>query len=118
MITESGVLDLSFRNLTTIPVDVFFHRDKIVHLNLDNNSLKSVPKQIGEFTKLESLTLFNNRLQTIPKELSRVPNLQSLDVSHNRLESLPIEVLKMKSLKCIKADKDISVPSHLQSTEW
>jgi Leucine-rich repeat (LRR) protein len=43
-------------------------------LELNNNQLQEIPKEIGSLINLEELHLYNNQLQDISKELCNLAN--------------------------------------------
>ncbi|EKR63190.1 leucine rich repeat protein [Leptospira weilii str. 2006001853] len=47
-------------------------------LNLENNELRILPKEIGQLRNLKTLHLLNNRLRTLPKEIRQLQNLRTL----------------------------------------
>jgi len=58
-------------------------------LNLDGNSLTSLPDWIDEFEQLRRLWVRHNELATLPRSLGTLLNLEFLDVRDNNLTSLP-----------------------------
>lgn len=57
-------------------------------LNLSNNRIKSVLKEIVKLSNLYSLNLQNNYLETLPKGIDKLP-LKSLKLKNNSFKSLP-----------------------------
>ena len=61
-------------------------------LNLDLNSIPSLPDEIGNLRHLEILTLGYNKLSSLPDTLVYMNDLQSIHLSGNKFETFP-EVL-------------------------
>lgn len=57
-------------------------------LNLSNNKIKSLPKQISTLRKLKILKLQNNALETLPVDIDKLP-LKRLELKNNPFETLP-----------------------------
>eukprot|EP01083_Nonionella_stella_P058636 153548_1 len=55
-------LDLSKNNLASVPVALFNHLKALVELNLDHNSIVSLPGEIENLKKLKSLSLEQNKI--------------------------------------------------------
>ncbi len=71
---------------------------KLQSLNLSNNQLTSVPKELGNLSKLKTLILSVNNLPSIPKELGNLSKLTHLELHHNRLTSIPKELGNLSKL--------------------
>jgi len=101
------VLPSSFRNLTNLQ-ELFLNDDKYFNLeknipilstlpilkslHIENDGLKSLPKNIYKISHLESLYLNNNQFKHLPNELLRFKSLQYVDFHDNRLK-LPTQNL-------------------------
>lgn len=118
-IPSSVKLDLSNRQLTEVPGDVF-KQTSLQELNLsgnrlsgalqaeirqlkdlrvlkaDNNLMTGVPAEIGQLEKLEYLDLANNRLTGLPYELGNLKNLKELNISGNNYSELDLNIIKEK----------------------
>eukprot|EP01117_Protostelium_nocturnum_P011315 TRINITY_DN4102_c0_g1_i5.p1 TRINITY_DN4102_c0_g1~~TRINITY_DN4102_c0_g1_i5.p1 ORF type:complete len:1169 (-),score=280.29 TRINITY_DN4102_c0_g1_i5:33-3539(-) len=57
-------------------------------LNLSNNLITGIPKEIGVLDKLLTLDLNGNQLSALPPEFAGCTSLQSLDLSRNKIVSL------------------------------
>ncbi|MFN0214819.1 MAG: hypothetical protein ACKVT2_11235 [Saprospiraceae bacterium] len=100
---EMTALDLSGKQLTLIPPEVFQHLQLEVLL-LNNNNLDSLPAQIGELKNLTDLNLNSNHLSTLPAQIGALKNLTFLSLSWNNFTNLPAQMEKLKNL----ADLDLS----------
>jgi len=99
------VLPSTFSNLTNLQ-ELFLNDDRhfkfrknipvlstlpnLKFLHIENDGLKSLPKDIYRLSHLESLYLNNNQFKQIPVELKEMKNLHYLDLHDNKF-SLPIE---------------------------
>lgn len=73
--------------------------EKIPNLNLDNNQLTSLPKEIGNLSRLRNLDLRGNQLTSLPKEMGNLTELECLYLNGNQLTSLPKEIGNFLHLK-------------------
>lgn len=84
-------VDISFCNLTQIHEDFFSYSRKVTHINLEGNSITSVP--VGLFRsnpELQEINLNNNRVSSLPKNLfPNQKNLEKLYLFQNNLSYLP-----------------------------
>ena len=81
-------------------------------LNLSNNQISSLPKELGILQHLQELYLSQNRLEKTVKWawLDQVPiksNLKLLDISNNLLTELPEQIGKLYALVNLKANKNV-----------
>ncbi|ESA44140.1 hypothetical protein GE21DRAFT_1471 [Neurospora crassa] len=82
-------VDLSGRNLITIPVPLYRKAAEIVSLNLSRNLSLDVPRDfIQACTALRDIKYNNNEAQALPKSFATASKLTYLDVSNNRLQDL------------------------------
>ena len=65
-------------------------------LDLSFKNLHSIPKYIFELSSLENLNLSHNQLQELPEEITKLKSLKVLDISWNHithnLDFLPTEI--------------------------
>ncbi len=94
---DATSLDLSKRNLTSVPAEVT-QLTSLTSLNLSFNELTSLPVEITRLTNLTSLNLNNNRLPSLPAEVTRLTSLTDLSLSRNQLTSLPAEIKRLTKL--------------------
>ncbi|PHH70422.1 hypothetical protein CDD80_6019 [Ophiocordyceps camponoti-rufipedis] len=82
-------VDLSGRNLVTIPISLYSKAADITSLNLSRNLSLDVPRDFIQSCKhLRDIKFTNNEVRKLPVSLSRASRLTFLDVSNNRLEQL------------------------------
>ena len=71
-------------------------------LNLSNNELTEIPKELGNLANLQALNLEGNRLTTVPKELGYLSNLKKLSLYDNvDLREIPRELTENETLEII-----------------
>ncbi|MGA9046697.1 leucine-rich repeat-containing protein kinase family protein [Sulfuricurvum sp.] len=63
--------------------------DSISWLILTDNRLKSLPRSIGNLSKLQKCALAGNRLEKLPEEMAACRNLELLRLSANNLKAIP-----------------------------
>lgn len=82
-------VDLSARNLVTIPISLYLKAADIISLNLSRNLSLDVPRDFIQSCKqLRDIKFNNNEARKLPLSLSRAAKLTYLDVSNNRVEQL------------------------------
>lgn len=108
---DFDALPSTFRNLTNLQ-ELFLNDDKnfnfkksipilsalpnLRSLHVENDGLKSLPKQIYKISHLESLYLNNNQFRQFPVELKGLKNLQYLDFQNNMLRA-PAQEMPIKN---------------------
>ncbi|NWT79412.1 TLR7 protein, partial [Lanius ludovicianus] len=96
-LTSLEELDISFNSLNFLPHDVFKEMPPSLKiLNLTNNQLKSfIWGSLPSLRNLVTLDLSNNLLSTVPKELSNcTSSLQELMLRNNRIQRLSKHFLR------------------------
>ncbi|KAK5712018.1 hypothetical protein LTR15_012086 [Elasticomyces elasticus] len=82
-------IDLSGRNLVTIPITLYQRATEIITLNLSKNLTLDIPKDfIQSCTSLREIKFTGNEAWRLPQSLTMAAKLTMLDVSNNRLEQL------------------------------
>lgn len=82
-------VDLSGRNLVTIPISLYSKAADIISLNLSRNLSLDVPRDFIQSCKqLRDIKFNNNEARRLPLSLGRAGRLTYLDVSNNRLDQL------------------------------
>jgi adenylate cyclase len=82
-------VDLSGRNLVTIPISLYSKANEIISLNLSRNLSLDVPRDfIQSCQNLRDIKYNNNEARKLPPSLGRASKLTYLDVSNNRLDQL------------------------------
>ncbi|KAL2065153.1 hypothetical protein VTL71DRAFT_4294 [Oculimacula yallundae] len=97
-------VDLSGRNLITIPISLYSKASEIISLNLSRNLSLDLPKDfIQSCQNLRDIKFINNEAWKLPPSLSRANRLTILDVSNNRLEQLEhAELSRLQGLISLK----------------
>lgn len=89
------ILDLSFQNLTEVPIVTSI--SEIETLILDHNEIEKLPRWIGNLKNLKILSIRNNHLQEFSSAISNCENLEQLYLSGNKdLFDLPSMTLCKK----------------------
>ncbi|XP_066517435.1 leucine-rich repeat-containing protein 58a [Hoplias malabaricus] len=94
-------LDLSNNSIKTVPEDIT-QLNKLKTLVAKNNHLDeaSFPKRFGSM-QIESLNFSGNRFREIPGQFMKLSKLQSLSLGGNRLKSLPAEIENLEKLEML-----------------
>ena len=88
---------LGCNNIIYIPKEI----DNLTQLNrldLYNNKLTCIHKEIGNLTQLTELYLGSNLLTSIPNEIGKLTQLNRLDLYNNKLTSIPKEIGNLTQL--------------------
>lgn len=96
---ETGAtdLDLSYRDLTELPPELF-QLTNLTSLELSCNQLYSLPPELFQLKQLSLLTIDRNNITEIPPELFQLKNLTSLEISGNPFSTLPPQLFQLKNL--------------------
>lgn len=94
------ILDLSYKSLTSIPIEA--DNSEIEVLILDNNNLEKIPVWIINLKNLKVLSVRNNNLKST-KSISLCANLEQLYLSGNK------ELTELSNLSSCKKLKLIDV---------
>jgi len=77
--------------------------ENLIELSLSNNSLETLPAEIGLLNNLTRLDLSINNLKTLPTEIESLQNLTRLDIWDNNFEILPKEIAQLEKLETLYA---------------
>ncbi len=109
-------IDLTGRNLITIPIALYQKATEIITLNLSRNLKLDIPKDfIQACTQLREIKYTSNEAWKLPPSLSLATKLTVLDISNNRLEQLEhAEIERLSSLVSIKLSNNLltSIPQY------
>lgn len=91
-------INLSGKNLTKIPDDVFAHRN-LRKLKLTGNQIKQVGNEIIKLKKLRVLDLSDNKLTQLHASIFKLPCLDTLVISNNAIKTIPRQIADSGKLK-------------------
>jgi len=81
--TKGLELNLSYKNLNEIPIEVF-DLEHLEVLKLIGNNIELIPKEIGKLKRLTHLYLHENNIKELPVEtLREMPFLEHIDIGEN-----------------------------------
>ena len=101
---ETEALDLHKVPLKSLPNNIGdFTRLKVLILPnaFQIPGLKSLPKSIGKLTQLKYLNLVGNSLTDLPKSFGQLQDLQRLALQHNAFTEVPPALGELKSLSLV-----------------
>lgn len=101
MVANSKKVDLSNQNLSELSINTINSNTSAVILDLSGNSLRTLPSEIGKFSKLEELYHQNNNLDSLPAEVGKFTNLRILDLSNNKITGIHGEIGHLRKLQIL-----------------
>uniref|UniRef100_A0A1I8JLZ2 PPM-type phosphatase domain-containing protein n=1 Tax=Macrostomum lignano TaxID=282301 RepID=A0A1I8JLZ2_9PLAT len=94
-------LNLSANQFSDLPL-VLASFSRLQYLNLFNNRLcRLEPAVLGCLTSLRTLNLNSNSLASLPAEICRLQRLTTLAANRNQLTSLPVELCALEHLQVL-----------------
>ncbi|OJJ19192.1 hypothetical protein BKI52_20485 [marine bacterium AO1-C] len=88
-----------------LPIHITFLRGLKI-LDLEDQLLNNLPKELERLTELEELYLEKNFLKDLPLEFANLQKLHTIDLSSNKLESMPEVITKMKPLERLNLSRN------------
>jgi hypothetical protein len=109
---RSAVLDLSFSDLSQVPVEIG-ELEQLEDLALQGNRLSALPPSIAALTRLRGLYLWDNQLTELPAGIGNLARLEYLDLSDNRLTTLPADIVRLTRLQCLdlRGNHSVTLPA-------
>ncbi len=99
--SNTTVLDLSGKGLTQVTSDIY-GKTNTTDLFLSNNSIKTLPSEMGKMTKLVLFKIDHNLLEgSLIGEIRQMMQLKTLDVSYNNMTGMPAEIGQLSKLETL-----------------
>jgi len=95
------------QDLSSFPVEILDLVDSLELLDLSNNRLSSLPKEMSRFKKLKIAFFSNNDFTTVPTELKECENLYMLGFKANKIENFEEDILPLSISWLILTDNKI-----------
>jgi len=95
-------IDLSINQIKVIDSDKLKGLTALVYLNLKDNQVESIPKEIGYLKNLERIDLTNNNLTSLPAEIGLLENFKHLLIYGNPLRNIRRDILNRGSDAIVK----------------
>ena len=99
-------LDLSNQNLKEIPKEIFALKN-LKKLILRNNQIKIIPSDIERLKRLETLDLSGNNISNFYAKICSLTNLKILNLNNNKIKSLPIQIANLQNLLSLHISNNI-----------
>ncbi|WP_077341738.1 leucine-rich repeat-containing protein kinase family protein [Pseudocolwellia agarivorans] len=96
-------------NLTRFPLEILSLADSLEVLDLSNNQLTSLPKELAQLTQLKIIFASNNLFETLPEVLGQCENLEMVGFKSNQIKHVPENALPPKLRWLILTDNCIEV---------
>jgi Leucine-rich repeat (LRR) protein len=98
-LSESGAIDARNKSWTVVNSYIFKFGMNLIVLDISNNYISSLPKEIGSLLFLRDLRASFNLLSRLPTEIGKCRSLRRLILNGNRLEFLCEEVGQLHLLE-------------------
>ena len=95
-------------NLTEFPNEIFSLASSLEVLDLANNQLSSLPKELSSLKKLKILFLTNNNFESIPSVVAACPKLEMISFKSNKLAHVDENVLPRQTRWLILTNNNIT----------
>lgn len=103
-----GTKQLSIsENLKTFPIEIFDLADTLEFLDLSNNSLCEIPKEISRLKKLKIAFFSFNNFKSVPSEFKECENLYMLGLKANQIDSFDEDILPLSISWLILTDNKL-----------
>ena len=114
--TSGGViLDQSNKGLTEVSFAIY-SKTETTTLLLSNNSIQTLPSQLGKMTSVTVFKIDHNQLKgSLIGEIRQMSQLKTLDVSYNNMTGMPAELGQLRSLETLnyRNNKITGLPNEL-----
>lgn len=113
----TGIINLSSQGLTQVTPDIY-NQTNTTELILSNNSIRSLPSQMGRMTKVVTFKIDHNLLEgSLIGEIRQLSQLHALDVSYNNMTGMPAELGQLSNLQTLdySYNKITGLPNELSS---
>lgn len=91
-------LDLSNQNLKSIPKEVFALKN-LKTLDLSNNNISIIPSDIIKLKRLEILDASNNKISNFYAKICALSKLRVLNLNNNSIKTIPKQIIGLSRLK-------------------
>ena len=99
--SNATLLDLSGKGLTQVTSDIY-GKTNTTDLILSNNSIKTLPSEMGKMTKVVLFKIDHNLLEgSLIGEIRQMSQLKTLDVSYNNMTGMPAEIGQLSNLETL-----------------
>lgn len=104
-----GIKQLSLaENLDEFPMEILTLADSLEILDLSNNRLMSLPKEIAQLHKLKIIFASNNCFSELPESIGNCENLEMVGFKSNQIKSVSESALPKKLRWLILTDNHIA----------
>jgi Leucine-rich repeat (LRR) protein len=96
---HANKLDLSHKNLQTIPAELY-EESALKELWLDDNQILQIPEEIRYLSTLKRFSIYKNQLDSLDV-LCHMIQLERINASVNKLSYLPEQIGNLKKLQVL-----------------
>jgi len=94
------ILELENQSINDVPKEIS-RLSLLQTLIIQDSDLKNVPSQIGDLAAMKNLQLCGNTLTIIPPDIGKLAKLETLTLCDNFLENVPHEIGNLTSLRVL-----------------
>ncbi|KAL0281479.1 UNVERIFIED_CONTAM: hypothetical protein PYX00_002456 [Menopon gallinae] len=95
-------IHLAFNEMEEITIEELSTLSHLQIINLRNNRLRKIPKEVSCLQNLIRLDLSNNDLKELPATLSLLPHLENLQVDGNGLRTIRRDIITGGTVRLLK----------------
>lgn len=98
---DAKVVDLSNTGLAKVTSNIY-NNTTTTDLILSNNSIQTLPSEMGKMTNLVVFKINQNKLDgSLIGEIRKMTKLRVLDVSNNNMAGMPAEIGRLRNLETL-----------------
>lgn len=103
-LTELNWLELEYNSIISLP-DEIRNCKNLKYIHLSHNELETITEWIGELSELSTLDISNTNVSKLPESIGNLKNLKYLYIGNTKITELPeslwnldLEIIDMKGL--------------------
>ncbi|RIH67278.1 leucine-rich repeat domain-containing protein [Mariniphaga sediminis] len=86
------VLELQNNEIKEFPIWLCSKDNKYFKIDLSNNKIIGISRNISNLKTLDQLNLANNQIENLPLEIGELKDLTTLDLTNNKITELPYTI--------------------------
>ncbi|CAF4153621.1 unnamed protein product, partial [Adineta steineri] len=111
MNNNNDVTELTIYKEKFVPLNVYclkklisltIHETRFYEFNLDDQTIRSIPAEIGQLTLLRTLRIYDSPVLHLPKEFGNLNQLTNLTINNSYLYDLPTTIENLSALQTLE----------------